>query len=127
MWKCIAACPIDAISKVKEDGKEYIKIDEDRCLGCGVCVRNCHKNSIMLLKRDEKIITPANSVHRAVLMAIEKGQLQNLIFDNNALASHRAMGAILSAILKLEPAKKILASKQLKSVYLDKLLSMNDK
>ncbi|WP_330398869.1 hypothetical protein [Clostridioides difficile] len=81
----------------------------------------------MLLKRDEKIITPANSVHRAVLMAIEKGQLQNLIFDNNALASHRAMGAILSAILKLEPAKKILASKQLKSVYLDKLLSMNDK
>ena len=43
-------------------------------------------------------------------MAIEKGQLQNLIFDNEALTSHRAMGAILSSILKLEPAKRALAN-----------------
>nr|WP_042273859.1 4Fe-4S dicluster-binding protein [[Clostridium] dakarense] len=122
--KCIKACPIDAISKVKENDKTYIKIDEDRCLGCGVCVRNCFKNSIMLRKRSEKIITPANSVHRSVLMAIEKGQLQNLIFDNGALTSHRAMGAILSAILDLEPSKRMLANEQLKSTYLDKLLSV---
>lgn len=61
------------ISKVKEDGKEYIKIDEDRCLGCGVCVRNCYKNSIMLLKRDEKIIILVNLVYRVVFMVIEKG------------------------------------------------------
>ena len=121
--KCIKICPIDAISKVVENGKEVVKVDEDRCLGCGVCVRNCHKKSITLRKRKENIITPANSVHRAVLMAIEKGQLQNLIFDNEALKSHRAMGAILSSILKLEPAKRALANEQLKSTYLDKLLS----
>ena len=123
--KCIKICPIDAISKVTENDKDVIKIDEDRCLGCGVCVRNCHKKSITLRKRKEKIITPANSVHRAVLMAIEKGQLQNLIFDNEALTSHRAMGAILSSILKLEPAKRALANEQLKSTYLDKLFSIN--
>ena len=122
--KCIKSCPIDAISKKIENGKEIIEIDEDRCLGCGVCVRNCPKKCITLRKRKEKIITPANSVHRAVLMAIEKGQLQNLIFDNEALSSHRAMGAILSSILKLEPAKRALANEQLKSTYLDKLLSM---
>lgn len=122
--KCIKVCPIDAISKKVENGKEIIEIDEDRCLGCGICVRNCPKKCITLRKRKEKIITPANSVHRAVLMAIEKGQLQNLIFDNEALKSHRAMGAILSAILKLEPAKRALANEQLKSTYLDKLLSM---
>lgn len=121
--KCIKACPIDAISIVKKNDKTYVKVDEDRCLGCGVCVRNCFKNSIMLRKRPEKIITPANSVHRSVLMAIEKGQLQNLIFDNGALTSHRAMGAILSAILELEPSKRMLANEQLKSTYLDKLLS----
>ena len=121
--KCIKVCPIDAISKSVENNKEVVKIDEDRCLGCGVCVRNCYKKSITLRKRKEKIITPANSVHRAVLMAIEKGQLQNLIFDNEALKSHRAMGAILSSILKLEPAKRALANEQLKSTYLDKLLS----
>ena len=125
--KCIKACPIGAISKVKNNDKTIIRVDEDRCLGCGVCVRNCSKKSITLLKRKEKIITPANSVHRVVLMAIEKGQLQELIFDNKALSSHRAMAAILSAILKLPPAKKMLASQQMKSIYLDKLLSMNQK
>lgn len=125
--KCIKACPIDAISTVKENDKAYVKIDEDRCLGCGVCVRSCFKNSIMLRKRPQKIITPANSVHRSVLMAIEKGQLQNLIFDNGALNSHRAMGAILSSILELEPSKRMLANEQLKSTYLDKLLSMRIK
>lgn len=125
--KCIKACPIGAISKVKNNDETIIRVDEDRCLGCGVCVRNCSKRSITLLKRKEKIITPANSVHRVVLMAIEKGQLQELIFDNKALSSHRAMAAILSAILKLPPAKKMLASKQMKSIYLDKLLSMNQK
>ena len=125
--KCIKACPIGAISKVKNNDETIIRVDEDRCLGCGVCVRNCRKRSITLLKRKEKIITPANSVHRVVLMAIEKGQLQELIFDNKALSSHRAMAAILSAILKLPPAKKMLASQQMKSIYLDKLLSMNQK
>lgn len=125
--KCIKACPVDAISIAKDNDKTYIKVDENRCLGCGVCVRNCFKNSIMLRKRPEKIITPANSVHRSVLMAIEKGQLQNLIFDNNALTSHRAMGAILSAILELEPSKRALANEQLKSNYLDRLLSIKIK
>ena len=55
-------------------------------------------------------------------MAIEKGTLQNLIFDNQALGSHRAMAAV-SAILKLPPIKQAMASKQMKSVYLERLIS----
>jgi hypothetical protein len=34
------------------------------------------------------------------MMAIERGKLQNLIFDNQAMASHRAMAAVLGVILK---------------------------
>jgi hypothetical protein len=56
-------------------------------------------------------------------MAIEKGTLVDLICDNKAFASHRAMAAILSCILSLSPIKQALASKQLKSIYLDKLLA----
>lgn len=117
-YKCFKACPVDAIKKV--DNK--VVIVEDLCLGCGVCSRVCFKNSILLTPRENKIITPVNSVHRSVLMAIEKGMLQELIFDNKALYSHRAMAAILGAILKLSPVHKLMASKQMKSVYLDKLL-----
>lgn len=124
--KCTKACPIEAISIIAPDANNSTRkarIDEDICLGCGVCVRSCSKNSLMLHKRERRIITPVNSVHRSVLMAIEKGQLQNLIFDNRALGSHRAMAAILSVILKLPPIKQAMASKQMRSVYLEKLIS----
>ncbi len=122
--RCMKACPIGAIEiRTDEADIKTMKINEEVCLGCGVCVRNCGKNSIMLKRRNQKIITPVNSVHRTVLMAIEKGMLQNLIFDNQAFGSHRAMAAVLSAILKLPPIKQAMASKQMKSVYLDKLIS----
>ncbi|MCX6563199.1 MAG: (Fe-S)-binding protein, partial [Candidatus Aminicenantes bacterium] len=44
-------------------------------------------------------------------------------FDNQALLSHRAMAAILGVILKLPPLKQAMASKQMKSRYLDTLIS----
>lgn len=119
--KCSKACPIGAI-KIDPITKKA-KVDEGVCLGCAVCVRNCFKKSISLKSRKKKIITPANTTHRIVLQAIEKGQLPELLFDNKALLSHRAMAAVFSSILKLPPVKRAMASKQMKSVYLDKLLS----
>lgn len=138
--KCARACPIEAIDMSSssnayltesEDGSAAAKperrkplpeVDKNICLGCGVCVRACNSNGMVLKRREQKIITPANSVHRTVLMAIEKDMLHELIFDKQAFANHRAMASILSAILKLPPVKRVLANKQLKSVYLDKLL-----
>lgn len=122
--KCSKACPIEAI-KVNPITKKA-EVDEAICLGCGICVRNCFKKSIYLKHREKEIITPANTTHRIVLQAIEKGKLQELIFDNKALFSHRAMAAVLSAILKLPPVKKAMASKQMKSVYLNRLLSKKE-
>lgn len=116
--RCVEVCPIDAIEIVENK----TKVISDLCLGCGVCVRNCNFNSIDFNLREKKIITPENSVHRSVLLAIDKGKLQNLIFDNNALYSYRAMAAILSSILKLSPIKRALATEQMKSIYLVKIL-----
>ena len=121
--RCLAACPIQAITWASTGDRETNpQINEEICLGCGICVRSCRRNSLYLKRRAETIITPVNSVHRAVLMAIEKGKLQDLIFDNQAFGSHRAMAAVLSAILKLPPIKQAMASKQMKSVYLEKLI-----
>ena len=121
--KCAKVCPILAIS-MKE--KRPV-IDEEICLGCGVCARNCPTKAIALERRPIQVITPVNSTHRFVLQAIEKGTLQNLVFDNQAFANHRTMAAVFGTILKLPPLKQALASKQFKSVYLDKLLSMHQK
>jgi Pyruvate/2-oxoacid:ferredoxin oxidoreductase delta subunit len=122
--KCAKVCPVLAISmEAKEDGKKRAVLDSEICLGCGVCARNCNFKSIEMKRRPKHIITPVNSTHRFVLQAIEKGTLQNLVFDNQAFANHRAMAALFAAILKLPPMKQALASKQLKSIYLDRLLS----
>jgi len=103
--------------------KKRARLDEDVCLGCGVCVPACDKGSLRLTERAERVITPLDSTHRIVLMAIERGKLQNLIADQQALASHRAMAAILGVILRLPPIKQALASRQLQSRYLERLLS----
>ena len=56
------------------------------------------------------------------MMAIERGKLQNLIFDNRVLWSHRALAAVLGVILRLPPIKQVLASDQIKSRYLEALI-----
>jgi ferredoxin len=122
--KCEKVCPVLAVSmKNNKEGKAVAHVDHEVCLGCGVCVRSCPKKAIELVRREVQVITPVNSTHRFVMQAIEKGTLQNLIFDNQAFANHRAMAAVFGVILKLPPLKQALASKQFKSIYLDKLLS----
>lgn len=123
--KCEKACQVDLIKMHQVHGKNIPSIEENLCLGCGLCVRVCPNKSLYLKSIGRKVITPSTSVHRVVLMAIEKGMLQDLIFDNKALFSHRAMAAILSAILKMPMAKKAMASEQMKSVYLEKLIAKN--
>jgi len=124
---CIDVCPVDAITLFPEDGTQdtadTARVNEDICLGCGVCVRTCPVSAIRLTEREKRVITPVNSTHKAVLMAIERGKLQNLIFDNQVHWNHRAMAAVLGVILKLPPAKQALASRQLRSRYLEKILS----
>jgi len=126
--KCVNACPVEAMALVSSNDPnkpkmKKAKLNEDLCLGCGVCVRNCEFESIHLKSRQARVITPLDGIHRVVMMAIERGKLQNLIFDNHVLQSHRALAGLLGAILKLPPIKQILASQQIKSRYLEALIS----
>ena len=121
--KCVSICPVEAMTLVTasdphKPGKKKAKLDGDQCLGCGVCFKGCNVDALKLESRKAQVITPVNSLHRIVLMAIERGKLQNLLFDNQVLFSHRAMAAVLGVILKLPPAKQILASNQFRSRYL---------
>ena len=127
--KCVQVCPVEAMSMVSANDPHHpklrkAKLDEQVCLGCGVCVHNCSREAIHLEPRDQRVITPVNSAHRTVLMALERGKLQDLIFDNQAMASHRAMAAILGVILDLPAVKQTLAKRQMRSRYLDRLLGI---
>lgn len=124
--RCAEVCPVEAIGMVSANDphkprKKKAKLDNDPCLGCGVCVRVCSAKAISMVYRGKRVITPENSVHKAVMMAIERGGLEHLIFDNRALFSHRAMAAVLGAILKLPPVKQAMASEQIKSRYFGRL------
>jgi ferredoxin len=125
--KCVALCPVEAMTLVssnnpeKPNGKKA-KLIEEICLGCGVCINGCDKKALELVSRKVRVITPVNSVHRVVTMAIERGKLQNLIFDNQVLLSHRTLAAVFGVILKLPPLKQLLASQQFKSRYLVSLI-----
>lgn len=124
--KCAGICPVEALGMVSANdphkpGRKKVKIDDEVCLGCGVCVRVCPTKALEMKYRGKRVITPENSVHKAVMMAIERGGLEHLIFDNRALFSHRAMAAVVGAILKLPSVKQLMASDQVKSRYLGRL------
>jgi ferredoxin len=134
--RCANTCPVNSIELLDFGSPDFTpdtdrqnkktrprsKVIDELCLGCGLCATVCPKKAVRMHQRSERVITPLNSVHKSVLMAIERGKLQNFIFDNHAFQSHRAMAAILGAILRMPPLKQALASKQMKSVYLDNLI-----
>ncbi len=129
--KCVDSCPVDALTLVSANNPDKpnsnkVLVDQKLCLGCGVCVRNCKNSALELERREKRILTPLDTTHRTVVMAIERGMLQHLIFDNRVLWSHRMLAAVLGAILRLPPLKQILANKQIKSRYLETAIQKLD-
>lgn len=125
--KCVTVCPVEAMTlgsanSDQQPEQKKALLNEERCLGCGLCARACAWRSIVLKPRAKRVLTPMNGVHKAVIMAIERGKLQHLIFDNHVLFSHRALAAVLGVLLKLPPIKQAMASQQIKSRYFEQLI-----
>jgi len=119
--RCAETCPVEAMRQDLPGATP--SVDHAVCIGCGVCSRTCARRAIVLTVRPERIVTPLDSAHRTVVMAIERGRLQNLIFPEQGLPSHRALAAVLGVILRLPPVKQVVASEQIKSRYLEALIA----
>jgi ferredoxin len=111
---CRQKCPVDAI---KLTGNKAI-VDKDICIGCGVCYRFCEPKATVMIRKKRSAITPADSIERAVLNAIEQGKLQNYIFDNYDLWTNELLRHLVGVLFKLSPAKFLLANDQIKSKFL---------
>lgn len=126
--KCVNVCPVEAMTLVSANDpnkpkRKKANLNEDICLGCGLCVKACEKDQITLKQREKRVITPITGAQRAIVMAIERGKLQNFIFENRLLWSHRALSTLFGAILKLPPVKRSLAKQQLKSAYAERVIN----
>jgi Pyruvate/2-oxoacid:ferredoxin oxidoreductase delta subunit len=124
--KCAAACPIDAlrVRKVSPAGRGVRAaplLDTSICLGCGVCALACPTRAMVLVPREQRVLLPENTIERVVLQALERGTLQNFIFNNPNLASQRFLRAIVGVFLALPPVKRLMMSEAFRSKFLSRL------
>lgn len=122
--RCARACPISALSTSSAQQKETksrqdVSVDTAICLGCGVCALKCPNGSLRLAKREQRIIHPETTFERIMLQCLERGTLQNQIFDDPGRVDQKFMRAFVGAFLRLPPVKKTLLGDTLKSRFLD--------
>lgn len=120
---CSRDCPINAISMIpienpKTKKKASPELDTEICLGCGVCALRCKTGSAKLIKREQRVIHPETTFERVILQCLERGTLQNQIFDDPQKVSHKIMRGFVGGFLKLPPVKKSLMSDTFRSKFL---------
>lgn len=125
--KCAKICPIEAISIHKKmEGAREIKWavrNEQFCLGCGVCTTACKNGAASMKSRAQRALVPETVFDQRVMMAIERGKLADLIFDDPEKLSHRALGRIMSVIEKSQPLKSMMAAQSLNSSFMKKIVA----
>jgi len=113
------------MESVKGDGKskQVAGIDSSFCLGCGVCALQCEHGALQLKKRKQKVIHPDTTFERNILQCLERGNLQNYIFDNPQAVTQNVMRGIIGGFLRLSPVKRALMSDSLRSTFLSLMVS----
>jgi Pyruvate/2-oxoacid:ferredoxin oxidoreductase delta subunit len=123
---CAKACPADAITVVSSEGRglrnNWALVDSARCLGCGVCGDVCRWDAHGMEPRDDRPFVPADTMERVAVMAIERGKLGDLLYDNVGGGLGRTVAHTLSLIERMPPWKVAMAIKPLRSVFLNKAL-----
>jgi ferredoxin len=127
--KCSKACHINAIEMIPKENpsgdakgkkkKKFIPlVDQSICVGCGVCALDCKTDALKLVKREKNVIHPETTFHRVILQSLDRGTLQNQIFDNPESMTQTVLRGIVGGFLKLSPVKKALMSDALRSIFL---------
>jgi ferredoxin len=122
--KCVEVCPVNAMSLVSANDpakpkKKKSRLDTELCVGCGVCALKCPAEAIEMTNRGTRVIHPETIFESTILSSLERGTLQNQIFDNPQSVTQKVMRPFIGAFLRLTPVKKALMSDTLRSSFLN--------
>lgn len=122
--RCARACPVQAVGMRAGQGTqtgERPEIDVSICLGCGVCGLECPSGAARLVPRKQRLLLPETTFHRVLLQSLERGNLENFLFDNPNSQAHGFARGLVGGFLRLSPVKKALMSDALRSTFLSAL------
>jgi Pyruvate/2-oxoacid:ferredoxin oxidoreductase delta subunit len=123
--KCAKACPAGAIDIEPTEGrglrKNWAVVNSDRCLGCGVCHDVCRWEARGMEERDEKAYVPVDTMERVALMAIERGKVGDLLYDNMGSRLGEIASSVLRVVERMPPWKFAMANEKIQSAFLSTL------
>ncbi len=125
---CSRRCPIDAIPRVTDSDPRFRKhgrpqVDESLCLGCGVCALGCNSGAMKLKRRKQRVLHPETTFEKIMLACLERGTLQNQLFDDPTSKRQDFLRAMVGGFLRLPPVKQALMSDALRSRFLSAIRS----
>lgn len=119
---CISKCPVRAIELYTNTAnRKLAACVEEKCLGCGVCISSCSFNALCMNQREKRVFTPYDVIDKTIAMAIERGKLTELVFDNPEKITHKILSRLLKMLEKFPPYQTAMAVKPLKSKFLNAL------
>jgi len=120
---CSKQCPIQAIPRLPDPDPRFRKhgrplVNEALCLGCGVCALKCKSGALKLHKRAQRVLHPESTFARVILQCLERGTLQNQLFDDPTSKTQAFLRGLVGGFLRLPPVKQALMSDALRSRFL---------
>jgi NAD-dependent dihydropyrimidine dehydrogenase PreA subunit/predicted transcriptional regulator len=121
--KCLEVCPVNAMSLIsandpKNKKKKKSLVNNEICAGCGVCALKCPTSAIKMINRGSRVISPETLFELTMLASLDKGNLQNQIFDNPQSITQKFMRPFIGGFLRLPRVKRALMSDTFRSSFL---------
>jgi hypothetical protein len=79
---------------------------------------SCKKGAVTLVRRGKRVLHPETTFERVILQCLERGTLQNQIFDNPQSITQKFMRGFVGGFLRLPPVKAALMSDTFRSSFL---------